>query len=67
MSHDIPGWEGAAGPLPFQYGRPHVYARDVYSGSGNCVCGRPPESRMHVPVPSAPLGTCPAPAEGGSS
>lgn len=53
----IPGWEGSPGPFPSQYGRPHVYARDVQSGSGNCVCGRAPEVRMHVPVPSTPVGT----------
>ncbi len=52
----VPGWEGSVGPFPAQYGRPHVYARSVHSGAGNCVCGHEPESRRHVPVPSAPLG-----------
>jgi hypothetical protein len=45
---DIPGLEGTVGPFPGQYGRPHVYARDVQSGSGNCVCGRQPGHRLHV-------------------
>lgn len=38
-SNEIPGWEGSVGPLPGTYGKPHVYARDVHSGAGNCVCG----------------------------
>jgi hypothetical protein len=42
-----PGYEGSVGPFPGQYGRPHVYARDVHSGAGNCVCGRDPRHRMH--------------------
>lgn len=53
----IPGWEGTVGPFPSQYKQPHVYARDVYSGSGNCVCGREPQSKLHVATPFAPLGT----------
>ncbi|MFC7330795.1 hypothetical protein [Marinactinospora rubrisoli] len=42
---------------PSQYGRPHVYARDSHSWSGNCVCGRLVGDRLHteaapgVPVP----------------
>lgn len=54
---DVPGWEGSIGPGPAQYGKPHVYARDVHSGAGNCVCGRALGSRLHteaapgVPVP----------------
>lgn len=36
----VPGYEGSVGPGPGQYGQPHVYARDVTSGAGNCVCGR---------------------------
>lgn len=35
----VPGYEGSVGPGPGQYGQPHVYARDVQSGAGNCVCG----------------------------
>ena len=56
-SEDIPGWEGTTGPFPGQYGKPHVYARDVHSGAGNCVCGWPVTARRHtqaapgVPVP----------------
>lgn len=52
----VPGWEGSQGPFKAQYNEPHVYARDVHSGAGNCVCGRAPEERLHVPVPSAPTG-----------
>lgn len=46
----VPGWEGSIGPSPAQYGDPHVYARDVASGAGNCVCGRDPGHRLHVPI-----------------
>lgn len=45
---DIPGWEGSIGPGPAQYGKPHVYARDVHSGSGNCVCGTGLGAWVHV-------------------
>lgn len=45
---DVPGWEGTTGPGPGQYGRPHVYARDVQSGAGNCVCGHHLGHRLHV-------------------
>lgn len=54
---EIPGTEGSIGPFPGQYGRPHVYARDVHSGAGNCVCGwdlgasRHTEAAPGVPVP----------------
>lgn len=44
----VPGWEGTIGPSPAQYGAPHVYARDVQSGAGNCVCGRGLGHRLHV-------------------
>lgn len=50
MTVDIPGWEGSIGPFPSQYGRPHVYARDVHSGAGNCVCGRDPQNVIHVSI-----------------
>lgn len=56
----VPGWEGSIGPFPGQYGRPHVYARDVHSGAGNCVCGghlghvRHVQAAPGVPLP-APL------------
>lgn len=52
-----PGFEGSIGPGPRQYKLPHVYARDVHSGSGNCVCGlhlgheRHTEAAPGVPVP----------------
>lgn len=36
---NVPGYEGSQGPFRGQYGAPHVYARDVHSGAGNCVCG----------------------------
>lgn len=44
----VPGWEGSVGPFPRDYGRGHVYARDVHSGAGNCVCGRAPDHRLHT-------------------
>jgi hypothetical protein len=44
----IPGWEGSAGPFPAQYGLPHVYARDIHSGAGNCVCGLDLGHARHV-------------------
>ncbi|WP_431728603.1 hypothetical protein [Verrucosispora sp. TAA-831] len=55
----IPGAEGSVDPFPGQYGGWHVYARDVHSGAGNCVCGQPVGDRRHVeaapgvPVPAA--------------
>jgi hypothetical protein len=55
----IPGWEGSIGPSPAQYGDLHVYARDVTSGAGNCVCGRDPGHRLHVQVGTAPEVQCP--------
>jgi hypothetical protein len=54
---DVPGYEGSVGPFQRDYGRPHVYARDVHSGSGNCVCGHSLGEKRHteaapgVPVP----------------
>ena len=53
----VPGYEGSVGPGPGAYGKPHVYARDVHSGAGNCVCGAALGDRRHteaapgVPVP----------------
>lgn len=47
---DVPGYEGTVGPFRSQYGQPHVYARDVHSGSGNCVCGNVLEDRLHVQI-----------------
>ena len=56
MSNDIPGWEGSVGPFPAQYGEPHVYARDVYSGAGNCVCGRALGDSRHIQAaPGVPI------------
>lgn len=55
----VPGYEGAIGPFRSQYHLPHVYARSVHSGSGNCVCGRSLGDPRHteaapgVPVPDA--------------
>ena len=52
----VPGWEGSIGPGPGQYGKPHVYARDVCSGAGNCVCGRDLGSSVHVQAaPGVPV------------
>jgi hypothetical protein len=44
----IPGWEGSIGPSPKQYNSPHVYARDIQSGAGNCVCGKYLGHFVHV-------------------
>lgn len=57
VSEPVPGQEGTIGPGPARYGRPHVYARDVQSGAGNCVCGRTLGDYVHteaapgVPIP----------------
>lgn len=48
VTTEIPGWEGSIGPSPAQYHLPHVYARDVHSGAGNCVCGRALGDKRHV-------------------
>lgn len=53
----IPGWEGSTGPFPAQYRQAHVYARDVHSGAGNCVCGNDLGNVLHtqaapgIPIP----------------
>jgi hypothetical protein len=45
------------GPGLAQYTQPHVYARSVASGAGNCVCGAHLQAPIHteaapgVPVP----------------
>lgn len=53
---DVPGWEGSTGPFRSQYGQPHVYARDVHSGAGNCVCGGALGDRRHVQAaPGVPI------------
>lgn len=46
----VPGWEGAPGPFPSEYGKPHVYARSVHSGAGNCVCGLDAGHQLHVQI-----------------
>jgi hypothetical protein len=46
--YDTPGWGGSLGPFPDQYTQPHVYARDIHSGAGNCVCGSDVGDRVHV-------------------
>lgn len=52
----VPGWEGSIGPFPPQYNEPHVYARSVHSGAGNCVCGRHLGSSKHVQAaPGVPI------------
>lgn len=42
-----PGYEGSVGPFKNEYNKPHVYARDVHSGAGNCVCGLAPQDEIH--------------------
>lgn len=44
----IPGWQGSRGPFPDEYGQPHVYARDVSSRAGHCVCGEELSKSVHV-------------------
>ena len=52
----IPGWEGSVGPFPSEYNDPHVYARDIQSGAGNCVCGRALGESAHVQAaPGVPI------------
>lgn len=46
--YDTPGWEGSVGPFPDDYTKPHVYARDICSGAGNCVCGIGLPDEIHV-------------------
>lgn len=45
-----PGAAGSIGPFPGQYSQPHVYARDIHSGAGNCICGWPVYSPIHVEI-----------------
>lgn len=55
----IPGHRGAVGPFADEYKAPHMYARDIYSGSAPCVCGHPVGHRLHtdaapgVPIPES--------------
>jgi len=47
---------GVHGPLPSSYHKPHIYARDVHSGAGNCVCGRSLGHSRHVQAaPGVPV------------
>jgi len=59
MTYDrstVPGWEGSIGPGPGQYHLPHVYARDICSGAGNCVCGAALPDERHVQAaPGVPV------------
>jgi hypothetical protein len=54
---DHPGSEGSIGPFPQDYSQPHVYARDITSGAGNCVCAKALGEGVHteaapgIPVP----------------
>jgi hypothetical protein len=61
-----PGWEGSQGPFRSDYIQTHVYARDIHSGAGNCVCGSDVGDWVHVqaapgvPVPASQRrGACP--------
>jgi hypothetical protein len=62
----IPGCEGSIGPFPNEYAEPHVYARSVQSGTGNCVCGCALGEDIHteaapgVPVPDSARMVCKA-------
>src|ERR1700761_9353536 len=56
----VPGFEGSIGPFgATEYCQPHVYARDITSGAGNCVCGSALGDDLHteaapgVPVPDS--------------
>lgn len=52
----VPGSEGGTGPFPSQYHLPHVYARSIQSGAGNCVCGRWLGHSKHVEAaPGVPV------------
>lgn len=56
LRNEIPGWEGSIGPSPGEYGKPHVYARDIHSGAGNCVCGMWLSAAAHVQAaPGVPI------------
>lgn len=45
---DYPGYGGSQGPFEDDYSEPHVYARDIHSGAGNCVCGGGLGDPVHV-------------------
>jgi hypothetical protein len=60
----VPGFEGSIGPFPSEYASPHVYARSVQSGAGNCVCGAALGDELHteaapgIPVPDSARMVC---------
>jgi hypothetical protein len=61
----IPGSEGSIGPFgQTEYCQPHVYARDITSGAGNCVCGADLGDELHteaapgVPMPESARMVC---------
>ena len=45
---EVPGLQGTVGPFSSEYNKLHVYARDVHSGAGNCVCGLDLGHAIHV-------------------
>jgi hypothetical protein len=46
---DAPGYCGSIGPFgAAEYCQPHVYARDITSGAGNCVCGAALPDDLHI-------------------
>lgn len=53
----VPGFEGSIGPFgAAEYRAPHVYARDITSGAGNCVCGAALPDDLHVQAaPGVPI------------
>lgn len=56
LRNQVPGWEGTQGPFPSQYRDPHVYARSIHSGAGNCVCGAALGDSVHVmAAPGVPI------------
>jgi transcriptional regulator with XRE-family HTH domain len=44
------GYGGTVGPFPGQYLTLHVYARDIHSGYGHCVCGAPMGDARHYEI-----------------
>lgn len=56
MIERVPGRGGSQGPFPDEYNVPHVYARDIHSGSGNCVCGTHMTYDIHTEIaPGVPM------------
>lgn len=52
----IAGYEGSVGPFRNQHRAPHVYARDIHSGAGNCRCGGAPGDWIHTEIaPGVPV------------